>query len=77
MKIERTSLTIDIDIRTKSLKALKRIYESREELSVLSRYYEVLGGVANAIMDDVLIDIRDSVKKTIKETIIDYQEKEE
>lgn len=74
MEIERIGLTIDIDIRTKTFKTLKRIYEAQEEISVISKYHSQLNDVGNAIMDDVLADIRDAVKKTIKDTIIKEDE---
>ena len=74
---ERTQINIDLQIKTKTLRILKKLYATQEEMGTISKHRNALDGVANALVDDILVDVRLSAKDAIKKAIIAYMGEEE
>ena len=71
---ERTRINIDLQIKTKTLRILKKLYDTQTEIGPIGKHYKILSDVSKALVDDVLIDVRLSAKDAIKTAIIEYQE---
>ena len=71
---ERTRITIDLNIKTKTMKVLKKLYDTQKEIGSIGKDYNTLDDVAKALVDDILVDVRLNAKDAIKKAIIDYKE---